>query len=307
VTLPFLDGDELARLLPPPAAVDALEKAFGGSLPAAPPRTRLEATAGELLLMPAVSNEHAGVKLVTVAPRNPGRGLPLIHALYVLLDGATLAPVALVDGAALTALRTAAVSALATRHLARPDASRLVVFGAGVQAAAHLEAMAAVRPVVHAAVVSRSPERAERLADRARDMGMEAEVSGPESVREADLICTCTTASEPLFEGSLVPEGAHINAIGAYRPDAREVDDETVRRARIVVETREAALAEGGDLLIPIGSGVITEAAIVADLAELVGGAAVRRGPDDVTLFKSVGVAFEDLVVAAAAAARLPA
>jgi ornithine cyclodeaminase/alanine dehydrogenase-like protein (mu-crystallin family) len=306
VTLPFVDAGHMARLLPMREAVDALQEAFGGRLPEAPPRVRVEAPAGELLLMPAVSDREAGVKLVTVAPGNPDRGLPLIHALYVLFDGATLAPVALMDGAALTALRTAAVSALATRHLARPDASRLVLFGAGVQATAHLEAMAAVRLLAHVAVVSRAPEPAEGLAERARGMGIDADVSSPDAVREADLICTCTTASAPVFDGSMLRPGAHVNAIGAYRPDTREVDDDTMRRARIVVETREAALREAGDVLIPIESGVISEAAIVADLSEVVRGAEVRRHPDDITLFKSVGVAFEDLVVARAAAARLP-
>lgn len=307
MSLPFIEADSLARVLPVEAAVDALQDAFSGRLPYAPPRVRVEAPGGELLLMPAVGGAEAGVKLVTVAPGNPDRGLPLIHALYVLFDGATLAPVALVDGAPLTSLRTAAVSALATRHLARPDASRLVLFGAGVQAAAHLKAMAAVRPISRLDVVSRTREPAERLAQQARGMGIEAGVSRPESVRKADLICTCTTSSEPVFDGSLLQPGAHVNAIGAYRPDTREVDDDTVRRSRIVVETREAALREAGDLILPIGAGVITEAAIVADLSEVVRGAEVRGHPDDITLFKSVGVAFEDLVVARAAAARLPA
>jgi ornithine cyclodeaminase/alanine dehydrogenase-like protein (mu-crystallin family) len=301
-----IDAAQLTRLLPVSDAVDELESAFAERLPDAPTRMRVEAPAGEVLLMPAVGDAEAGVKLVTVAPGNPDRGLPLIHAVYVLFDGVTLAPVALVDGAALTALRTAAVSALATRHLARPDASRLVLFGAGVQATAHLEAMAAVRPVGQVAVISRTPEPAERLAERARDMGVDATVAVAEAVADADLICTCTTAEEPVFDGSLLRPGAHVNAIGAYRPDTREVDDDTVRRARIVVETREAALREAGDLLIPIESGVISEAAIVADLAEVVRGAGVRRRPEDITLFKSVGVAFEDLVVARAAAARLP-
>lgn len=302
----LIDAVELARLLPVSDAVDALQKAFAGPLPDAPPRTRMEAGSGELLLMPAVGDREAGVKLVTVSPANPDRGLPLIHSLYVLLDGTTLAPVALVDGAALTGLRTAAVSALATRHLARPDASRLVIFGAGVQAGAHLDAMAAVRPVTDVTVVSRTPERAEALAERARGRGLNAVVGARDSVGQGDLICTCTTATEPLFDGRMVRPGAHINAVGAYRPDTREVDDETVRRARIVVETRQAALAEAGDLVMPITSGVISETDIAADLAEVVQGATVRRGPDDVTLFKSVGVAFEDLVVAAAAAARIP-
>ena len=302
---PLIDADTLARVLQMSAAIDALEAAFAGRLPDAPPRARVEAPAGDVLLMPAVGEREAGVKLVTVAPGNPERGLPLIHALYVLLDGATLAPIALFEGAALTALRTAAVSGLATRYLAREDAARLVIFGAGVQATAHLEAMTAVRPVERVVVVSRTEGAADRLAGRARDAGLEASTGEPAAVADSDIVCTCTTSATPLFDGSRLSAGAHVNAIGAYRPEDREVDDGTVRRARIVVETREAAMAEAGDILIPMKAGVIDETAIVADLAEVVGGRLVRRSPEEVTLFKSVGVAFEDLVVAAAAADRL--
>jgi ornithine cyclodeaminase/alanine dehydrogenase-like protein (mu-crystallin family) len=307
VTLPFIDADTLARLLPTIAAIDAMESAFAGRLPDAPSRTRVETPAGDVLLMPSASDREAGVKLVTVAPGNPDRGLPLIHALYVLLDGATLAPVALLEGAALTALRTAAVSALATRHLARPDASRLVIFGAGVQAAAHLEAMAAVRPIERVTVVSRTAAASDGLVHRARDAGLDASPGDAGSVQEADIVCTCTTSGTPVLDGSRLAAGSHVNAIGAYRPEDRELDDETVRRGRIVVETRDAAMAEAGDILIPIKAGVIDATAVVADLAEVVRGAAVRRGPDDITVFKSVGVAFEDLVVARAAADRLDA
>lgn len=306
IALPFIGPEELTRALPMVAAVDALEAAFGsGALPETPRRAVVDTASGDLLLMPAHGEPGVGVKLVTVTPGNPGRGLPLIHGLYVLFEGETQAPRALIDGAALTALRTAAVSGLATRHLARSEAGRLVIFGAGMQAASHLEAMRAVRPVDRVTVVSRTRERAEALAERALAAGLEARVGGPETVAEADLVCTCTTSDVPVFEGSLLQPGAHVNAVGAYRPEARELDDETVRRGRLVVETREAALAEAGDLLIPIGAGVISEADIVADLGEVAHGATVRRGPEDVTVFKSVGVAFEDLVVARAAVDRL--
>ncbi len=303
--LPVIGAEELRRALPMAEAVDALEGAFAHGLPPAPLRTHLETPAGSLLSMPAAGEVGVGVKLVTVSPGNPGRGLPLIHALYALFDPRTQAPVALLDGAALTALRTGAVSGLATRHLARPEASRLVVFGAGVQARAHVEAMRAVRPVERVVVVSRTRERAEALAAEVRASGLAAEVGSPAAVAEADLVCTCTTSPTPVLDGALLRPGVHVNAVGAYTPETRELDEEAVRRARVVVEDRAVALAEAGDLLIPLRAGVIAEGHVVADLTELVRGATVRRDPDDVTVFKSVGMAPEDLVVAAAAVERL--
>lgn len=306
MAFPVIDGDELRRLLPMEAAVDALETIFGsGALPAAPLRGHMETGAGTLLTMPATGSLGTGVKLVTVTPSNPDRGLPLIQGLYVLFSPKTQEPEAAIDGAALTAIRTGAVSGLATRHLARPDSARLVIFGAGTQARSHLEAMRAVRPVERVTVVSRTEPRAEELAAAARGMGLEATVGTPGAVAEADLVCTCTTSPTPVFDGARLTDGAHVNAVGAYTPDTREVDDEMIRRGRVVVETREVALAEAGDLLIPIKAEVVGADHIVADLAEVVGGAPVRRGPGDVTVFKSVGVAFEDLVVARAAVDRL--
>jgi ornithine cyclodeaminase/alanine dehydrogenase-like protein (mu-crystallin family) len=300
--LPLIDAAELRRLLPMDVAVDALERAFGAdTLPQAPQRQRIPAGRGELLLMPAAGPDGVGVKAVTVNPENPPRGLPFVHAVYTLFDPDTLAPVALIDGEALTAIRTAAVSGLATRHLALPDAGRLVLFGAGSTATTHLEAMRSVRPVERLRVVSRTRERAESLAETARGFGIDARAGEPGDVSDADLVCTCTTSPVPVFDGSLLRPGAHVNAIGAFRPDMRELDDQAIVRARVVVETREAALAEAGDLLIPLGEGTIDESQIEADLREVVRGAKVRTGPEDVTVFKSVGIALEDLAVARAA------
>lgn len=300
--LPLIDADELARLLPMRAAIDALERAFGETvLPEAPQRFHLEVPGGELLLMPAAAETGVGVKLVTLNPGNPHRGLPFVQAAYVLFAPGTLSPEAVIDGMALTNLRTAAVSGVATRHLARADARRLVLIGAGATANAHLDAMLAVRAFETVRVASRSPGPAEALAARAREAGLDAEVTGPEAVAGADVVCTCTTSPRPVFDGTLLPAGAHVNAIGAYRPDMRELDDETVSRARVVVETREAAMAEAGDLVIPIEAGIIDPEIVVADLSEVVRGAPVRRGPEDVTVFKSVGIAAEDLAVARAA------
>jgi ornithine cyclodeaminase len=306
MTLPHIGGRELSQILPVSEAVDALERAFGASArPETPLRSHVRVPGGELLLMPASGEPGVGVKLVTVAPENPGRGLPFLHSLYVLFSPQTLEPRLTLDGGALTALRTSAVSALATRYLAPPGAARLVIFGAGVQAGAHLDAMLSVRPVVRLRVVSRSPERAERLAERARSLGLDTATAGPEAVADADLVCTCTTSDTPLFDGRLLSEGVHVNAVGAYRPTTRELDDATMARAKIVVETREAALAEAGDLLIPMEAGAITDSAIAADLAEVVRGASVRTSSEDVTVFKSVGVAFEDLAVAGALVEKL--
>ena len=300
--VPHLSADDLAALVPMPAAIDALEAAFADA-------DRLEGFArthhavpdGDLLLMPAAATAGVGVKLVTVTPANPERGLPLVQGIYALFTPGTQALAALIDGAALTGVRTAAVSGLATRHLARTDAHHLVVLGAGTQGRAHVEAMRAVRPVSRVTVVSRSPGPAERLVAHVRSSGLDAEVGTPDAITTADLVCACTTSDTPVVAGDLLPDGVHVTAVGAYRPDARELDTATMRRGRVVVEQRDAALAEAGDLCIPIAEGDLTSDAIVADLAEVVAGARVRRDPRDVTVFKSVGLAVEDLAIAAAA------
>lgn len=300
--LRVIGAEELRARLPIAAAIDALEDAFRTGDPGGGPlRTHVETPRGSLLLMPAAEEGvGVGVKLVALTPGNPASGLPFIHASYVLFDAETQAPIAVLDGGALTALRTAAVSGLATRALARADASRLVIFGAGVQASAHLDAMRAVRPVAHVTVVSRSAAPAEALAERAASAGLDAVVGDPSAVADADLVCTCTTSAEPLFDGSTLAAGSHVNAIGSYQPHTRELDTETIRRGRIVVESRDVALAEAGDLLIPIEQGAIDRSHVVADLAEVLRAAEVRRSAEDVTVFKGVGMAFEDLVVAKA-------
>jgi ornithine cyclodeaminase len=292
----LIDAAELRRRLPMRAAIDALEAAFAAGVPPVPLRMHATTPDGELLLMPAAGPQGVGVKLISLTPANPERGLPFVQGTYTLFDAGTQEPVASIDGAALTALRTGAVSGLATRWLARPDSRRLVVFGAGVQARSHVEAMRAVLDLEDVALVARTPARAEALA---AEIG--ARVGTPEDVRVADVVCTCTTSPDPVVDGEALRPGAHVNAVGAYTSDTREVDTTTVARARVVVETREVAAAEAGDLLIPIGEGAVTADHVVADLAQLVTGGDVRRSPEDVTLFVSVGLAFEDLVVARAA------
>lgn len=302
----MIDGEALARLLPMADAIDALERGFAaGRLPETPLRSHVGTTSGTLLLMPAFGSRGVGVKLVTLTDANPERGLPFIHALYALFDPGTQAPLAVLDGSALTALRTAAVSGLATRHLARPDARRLVVYGAGVQARTHVEAMRAVRAVEELVVVSRGRDRAHELVERAEALGLRGSVGEPGAERGADLVCTCTTSVTPVVRGGLLAPGVHVNAVGAYTPEMREIDTDGVRRSRVVVETREVAMAEAGDLLIAIEEGAVGPEHVLADLTELVRGARVRISPEDVTLFKSVGAAFEDLIVAGAAVDRL--
>jgi ornithine cyclodeaminase/alanine dehydrogenase-like protein (mu-crystallin family) len=288
-----LDAAALRAALPWPVAIAAVEAAFRDEDPAAtPPRSHLTVPGGELLLMPAHGAAGLGVKLVTLAPGNPARGLPFIHGAYVLFSADGLVPEALLDGTELTAIRTAAVSALATDRLARPDARSLVVFGAGTQARVHVAAMRAVRAFASVAIVGRDPARARALAD---ELG--AEVAGPEAVAGADVVCTCTTSAEPVFDGGLVAPGAHVNAIGAYRPDLRELDDAAMRGATVVVETRASALAEAGDV---IGAGV--EAESLVELGDVVRGTAPGRPDGDaITVFKSVGLALEDLAIARAA------
>jgi len=276
MSLPFLDAADVADRLSATAAVDALEAALLAGLDpeADPPRSALAVGAGELLVMPSAAARHAVVKLVTVG------GEPRIQGVCVVFDAQTLAPVALVDGIALTNARTPAVSALAVRALAAPDARRLLVFGRGPQAHGHVAAIRAVRPIEHVDMVGRDGADVDEL------------------VAAADVVCCATTARDPLFDGSLVADHATVVAIGSHEPDAREVDDALVRRATVVVESRASALREAGDVIGAIAAGAVDEDQLVT-LSDLVCGrvAADAARP---RLFKSTGMAWEDAVVASA-------
>jgi ornithine cyclodeaminase len=259
----FLDASRLSF----GAAADALEAALAAGLDpeAGPARTIVPAGEGELLVMPAAFGSVAAVKLVTVGPAEPR-----VQGICVVFDAATLAPVALIDGIALTNLRTAAVSLLAVRRLAVPDPQRAVIFGRGPQAHAHAAALA----IEDTALLGRDDPRCDEL------------------VAAADVICCCTTAREPLFDGDLVADHACVVAIGSHEPDARETDDRLARRATVVVESRASALREAGDV---IAAGLGSDD--VVTLRELVDGAVIPAGP---RLFKSTGMAWEDAVVAGA-------
>ena len=301
----FLDADAVNRLLPMADAIDAIETALRQGLDpeADPHRTVVGVAAGQILLMPSATTRYAGVKVVTVAPGNAERGLPRVQGVYLLLDCATLGPLALIDGIALTSLRTPAVSAVAVRHLAVADARRLLVFGTGPQARGHIEAVRRVRPVEHVDVVGRHPARLHAFVEQCREAGIDAYAASPDAVREADIICCCTTAREPLFDSALLRPHATVVAVGSHEPDAREVDEHLVTRATTVVEARSSALREAGDIIHAIRGGTY-QAESLATLDELVRGA-VPVPPDRPRLFKSTGMAWEDLVTAAAIHARI--
>lgn len=294
----FIGEGELIDLLSMERAVDALEDLFREGLPDLPPRQHLDTGRGDLLLMPAFDERAVGTKLVTVAPGNPTRGLPLINGVYVLFDGESLRPAALFDAAPLTGMRTAAVSAVATRHLANPEARHLVVFGSGVQARWHIHAMRAVRPIEKVTIVARSRERAVAVAEEFEDV-VAVRLGDPSAAADADIVCCCTTSDSPVFDGARLPSGAHVNAVGSYKPTARELDDAVMERAHVVAELLESVLSEAGDLVIPVRRGVVSPDDVVG-LTDVVRGAAPRRR-GDVTVFKSVGHAAEDLAVAVAA------
>ncbi|GII96630.1 ornithine cyclodeaminase family protein [Sinosporangium siamense] len=298
---PYLDGETLRDLVPMGRAVQVVREALLAGLDPeeTPPRAAAEVPAGQVLMMPAHAGRYVGIKVVGVAPDNPARGLPRIQAVYVLLDGGTLTPLAFIDGIALTTLRTPAVSAVAVDALALPYSRTMTVFGCGPQAVGHVEAFRAVRDVERVTVVGRAPARVAAAVEACRALGVDAEPGTADSVAEAELIACCTTAREPLFPGRLARDDATVVAVGSHEPEAREVDDALVARSTVVVESRSAALAEAGDLIIPLRGGSITTPHLAGNLAELVRGRVTRgAGP---AFFKSVGMAWEDLVVAVAA------
>jgi ornithine cyclodeaminase len=243
-----------------------------------------------------------GFKAVSVFPGNAQRGLDTHQGAVVLLEGDTGRLKAVMDGGAVTAIRTAAVSGVATDRLARRDAAIHAILGAGVQARTHLEAIAAVRPIKQVRVWSRTPEHARRLAaEQAGNYRFPIQAAGTaeEAVRDADIVSTVTASQEPILNREWIKSGAHINAVGSSVPTSRELDSATVRAARVFVDRRESALNEAGDLLIPIREGAIKADHIVAELGEVVNGSHPgRRSDAELTLFKSLGLAVEDVASA---------
>lgn len=299
-----LDASAIRELGEPGRLVDALADGLRGALRPDddPPRTSMPTEYGELLLMPAAGADYAGVKVLGLAPGNSARGLPPISGLYLLLEARTLRPVATLDGAELTACRTAAVSALAVRHLTAGLAGTdgftgtAVVFGTGVQAAAHLETLHALYRLTEVVVVGRDRRKAEQLLDRLALAGTVARAGGTADLSGAGLVVCCTNAREPLFEAGLLAADAVVVAVGSHHPDARELGPDVMAAADlVVVETRQAAEREAGDVVQAAAAGALRLDDVV-ELADLVHcGRTPRAG---LRVFKSVGMAWEDLVVA---------
>ena len=263
---------------------------------------------GTLLLMPAwQSGRHIGVKVVTIFPDNGEQGLPSVMGAYLLLDGRTGSPIALIDGPTLTLKRTAAASALASGYLSRPDCERLLMVGTGALAPYLVSAHAAVRPICNVLIWGRTPDKAVKLAKRLdrTDFRVAATEDLEAAAQGADIISCATLSRDPLVRGDWLRPGQHLDLVGAFRPDMRESDDQAIRRARVFVDTRDGATKEAGDIVQPIESGVLDPVDVAGDLFDLTRGErAGRRYYDQITLFKSVGTALEDLAAAELAAER---
>ncbi len=305
----FLSAADVRQALPMPEAVAAMRDAFAqladGNV-VMPTRAHVEIPEhdGVALFMPSYSPaaEQFGIKVVNLFAGNPHQGLPRIQALVTLFDGKTGSPRAILDGTTLTALRTGAVSGLATDLLARDDSKSVVIFGAGVQARTQLEAVCAVRPIERAWVVDPSGEASAALArDMSEQLGIEItpDASSTKALAEADVVCAATTSKTPVFDDADLPSGIHINAVGSYQPTVQEIPAETVIQSKLVVDHRESALEETGDLIIPINEGRYHPDRIHAELGEIVlGHKPGRTDSKEITFFKSVGVAIQDLIAA---------
>lgn len=311
--LRILNTAEVRQALPMAAAIESMKAAFSQFSAAqthVPLRSRipLPDQDGVALFMPAYlsQSDDLAVKVVTVFPHNIRRGEPIIYATVLVLDTITGRPLALLEGSALTAIRTGAGSGAATDLLARPEARTAVIIGSGVQARTQLEAVCTVRPIRTVYVYSPNPQHAAAFTAEMAGQGPIPSDIRPisnvnEAIRAADIICTATTSTTPVFNGRDLKPGTHINAVGSYTPHMQEVDITTIQRSLIIVDSRESVLAEAGDLLVPLHNGAIIESDIHAELGEIIAGTKDgRTTPDQITYFKSCGLAVQD-----AAAARL--
>jgi len=308
----ILSGADVRQAVTMAQAIEAVKQAYvqlSTGQAVVPLRTPVDVAEREAvtLFMPAylAASDALGAKIVSVFPQNPARGLPLIHAAVIVVDAETGRPLALMDGTYLTALRTGAASGAATDLLARPDAQVAAIFGAGTQARTQLEAVCNVRPIEEVWVYDTAPGAAEAYAVEMAAHGapIPARVTVAESparaLRDADVICTATTSHTPVFDDADLKPGAHINGVGAYTPQMQEVPAATVARARVVVDSRTASLAEAGDLIIPLEQGLIAEDHIHAEIGQVAAGlVAGRQSETQITFFKSVGVAVQDVAVA---------
>jgi alanine dehydrogenase len=299
-----LSEEQVREQIDPREAIHAIEAAFGEGFSAVenPPRAHLPIAGGVFLMMPCYDRRSGllGIKLITVVD-HPAEGQDRVQATYALFEGRTGRLSLIISARFLTDLRTAATSAVATKFLAREDAQVLGIFGTGRQARAHAGVLPLVRPFSRILVCGRTSDSGRAFADKiSNESSVQVEATDAETcAAESDVICTCTTSEVPVLHGDLIRPGTHLNLVGTFQPHCREVDSAAVRRAQILVDTYDGALAEAGDLLVPIHEGAILRQHIVADLHELVSGKKmVRRSPDEITIFKSVGCALEDLAVA---------
>jgi alanine dehydrogenase len=262
---------------------------------------------GTILFMPAFlsQTESSGIKIVSVFPHNRKKGLCTVHAVIILCDARTGRPAAIMDGTYLTALRTGAVSGVATDLLARKDTKTAAVIGAGIQGRTQLEAVCCVRNIEKVMVYDRVNEAGRTFVEemKARGKPLPSDIrragSAKEAVCDADIICTATTSPIPVFEDSHLKAGAHINGVGSYTPQMQEIPEETVLRARVVVDSLSASLEEAGDLIIPLRKGTIHKSHILGELGHLASGSFTgRKSAKDITFFKSVGIAIQDVAVA---------
>ncbi len=302
---PYLDAGQLAAALPYATLVPALRDAFRAGAEAPPRHVHQISPVNDavLLLMPVWQpDRHTGVKVVTVAPRNPQQQLPTVHSIFMLFDSATGAPICLMDGEELTLRRTAAASALASTYLSRAGSGCLLIVGTGSLAPYMAAAHCKVRPVHTVKVWGRTADKAARTADLLRGQlkadGIDVQVASDleAAVGSADIISCATTSTVPIVQGSWVRPGTHVDLVGGFRPNMREADDALMADASVFVDTFAGALAEAGDLLQPMHAGRLTREAIRAELADLCAGRHPgRTDAAQVTLFKSVGTALEDL------------
>lgn len=304
----FLSGTEVAQALPMADAIAGMKSAYrqlSTGQAEMPLRARVKGEHdGVALLMPAYLREsrHMGIKLLTVYPNNIDR--PIIHALVLALDATTGEPLALMEGGVLTAIRTGAGSGAATDVLAREDSTVVAIIGSGVQARTQLEAVCTVRPIERVLVYSRTPDHAAAFAESMRGVGtipddISVTKTANDAVRQADIVCTATTSPKPVFEGEALQAGTHINAVGSYQPTMREVDALTLQRSRIFIDSQEGIRAEAGEIIQALAEGSLAEYAIRGEIgAVLAGTTPGRTGPNDITYFKSVGVAVQDAIAA---------
>ncbi len=309
----ILNADEVRKSLPMQEAINAMKKAYialSNGDAQVPLRSRLPVSPhdGVTLLMPAFvdskNNQALAVKIISLFSNNPQNNLPLIYATVLVMEASTGKPVALLEGNSLTAIRTGAGSGLATDVLSRADSHVAAIFGAGVQARTQLEATCTVRKIEQVWIYNSNRERAEKLIAEMAGVGpipkdIRIAKSSEEAVRNADIICTATTSLTPVFDDADLKPGAHVSAVGSYTPQMQEIPSQTVKRARVVVDSLSATLAETGDFLIPIAAGLIKTEEINIELGEiLVGRIPARTSPHEITLFKSVGIAVQDAMAA---------